>query len=272
MLVFVKLGGSILTDKTAAEALDRPALAAAAGALASALAADPELRLLVGHGGGSFGHYWAERYATQHGARDEHGWQGVARVSDAMGRLNRAIVAQLLEAGIAAIGVQPAASAVASGGTLRSLAVEPLQAMLALDAPRRLTPVIHGDVALDQLQGATILSTESLFAFLTPLLKPRRIVLVGEGGVYTADPRRDPHAVRIDTIGPANVDAVLQMTGASHGADVTGGMASKVSLMWQLVRATPGLRVQLIGNSPAALTAALRGDDVEGTVILNNEQ
>jgi len=267
MLVFVKLGGSILTDKTAAEALDRPALTAAAGALAEALAGDPELRLLVGHGGGSFGHYWAEKYATQHGAHDQHGWQGVARVSDAMGRLNRAIVAALLNAGIAAIGVQPAASALASGGALRSLAVEPLRAMLAPDATRRLTPVIHGDVVLDDRQGAAIVSTETLFAYLAPRLAPQRIVLVGEGGVYTADPRRDRHAVRIDTIGPGNISSVLAMAGASHGADVTGGMASKVRQMWELARATPGLRVQLVGNAPEALAAALRGEPVEGTII-----
>lgn len=268
-LVFVKLGGSILTDKTAAEALDRPALAAAAGALAAALANDSELRLLIGHGGGSFGHYWAKQYATQHGAFDADGWQGVARVSDAMGRLNRAIVAALLEAGIAAIGVQPAASAFASKGVLRSIAVEPIRSMLAADAPRRLVPVIHGDVVLDDVQGAAIVSTESLFAFLAPHLEPQHIVLVGEGGVYTADPRRDPGAVRIGHIGPTNIDAVLEMAGASHGADVTGGMASKVRQMWELVRTTPGLRVQLVGGAPEALAAALRGDEVEGTVIRN---
>jgi isopentenyl phosphate kinase len=263
-LVFVKLGGSILTDKTRPEAIDHDTLRSVATTLSAALRDDDRLRVLIGHGGGSFGHYWAERYGTHRGAYDSRGWEGVARVADAMGRLNRLVVAALLESGIQAIGVQPSASAIAEGGELRELTTHAITLML--DA--RLTPVVYGDVVLDRAQGAAIASTEAIFGYLAPRLMPQRIVLLGERGVFTADPRRDSQALRIPRIDSRNIAAVLAQTGASHGTDVTGGMAGKVRQMWRLAEQSPGLSIYLVGTEPEVVCAAVRGEAVdEGTVI-----
>lgn len=262
--IFIKIGGSILTDKTQPEALNLPALQTVATTIAAMLREQPGLELLIGHGGGSFGHYWAEKYGTQRGVHAPEGWQGVARVADAMGRLNRIVVNALLEAGVNAIGVQPLASGRAEAGVLRELASPVIERMLNVG----LVPVVYGDVVLDTAQGAAIISTEELFAYLAPRLQPRRIVLVGEAGVYTADPRRDASALRIAQITAANIETVLEQTGASHGTDVTGGMAAKVRQMWKLVQSTDSLEVLLIGVDATALEAALRGEDVSaGTLI-----
>jgi isopentenyl phosphate kinase len=135
---------------------------------------------------------------------------------------------------------------------------------------RGLVPIIHGDVAFDEAQGTAIISTEQLLERLvhTSALRPRRVVLVGETGVYTAEPRANPNAERIPRIDASNIAAVLRATGASHGVDVTGGMRSKVELMWRLVEAAPGLTVQLVGPAPGLVARALLGDaDGEGTII-----
>lgn len=275
-LLFVKLGGSILTDKTRAERLDSATLESTVQIIAETLREQPALRLLIGHGGGSFGHYWAERYGTHRGVTDAAGWEGAARVADAQGRLNRVIVGALLEAGVAAIGVPPSASARTRSGTVHEMETATLERMLygvrgdsgAAEGGRCLVPVVHGDVVLDEIQQVAICSTEAIFQYLAPRLRPQRIVLVGEAGVFTADPRRDPGAVRIAQINAANIEAVLAQTGASHGTDVTGGMAAKVLHMWQLVQAVPGLVVQLVGTEPTALRQALRGEPVaSGTII-----
>jgi isopentenyl phosphate kinase len=262
--VFVKLGGSILTDKTQPEAINRETLHSVARTLAETLAEDSSLRVLIGHGGGSFGHYWAQQYATHTGVYDARGWEGVSRVADAMGRLNRIVVGALLEAGINAVAVQPSASARAEGGILQSMDTHVIGGMLKAG----LTPVVYGDVVLDSQQGAAIISTEGFFAYLAHHLQPKRIVLLGEAGVYTADPRRDPGAVRIAQITRENIMTVLEQTGASHGTDVTGGMAAKVRQMWQLVEAVPGVTVSLVGTDARVVRAALLGKPIdEGTVI-----
>lgn len=263
-LIFIKLGGSVLTDKTQPETLNHATLQAVALSIAELRQAQPDLQLLIGHGGGSFGHYWADKYGTQRGVTDATGWEGVARVADAMGRLNRSVVDALLAAGINPISVQPSASARARAGLLHALDTTTIERLLAVN----LVPVVYGDVVLDDTQGAAIVSTEALFEYLAPRLQPERIVLVGEAAVFTADPRRDPDAVRIAQITAANIETVLEQAGASHGTDVTGGMAAKVRQMWRLVEAAPGLEIQIVGTEPEILRRALRGEAVdEGTII-----
>jgi isopentenyl phosphate kinase len=193
-------------------------------------------------------------------------WLGFALTAGAALRLNRFVVDALLEAAVPALALQPSASLLADGGRPVEWRVENLARALE----RRMVPVIHGDVAFDVAQGSAIVSTEQLLVHLaaTPELRPGRIILVGEAGVFSADPRADPSAERIPRIDAANIDSVLAGAGGSHGVDVTGGMRSKVELMWRLVQAAPGLTVQLIGTSPGLLTRALLGQaEGEGTAI-----
>lgn len=262
--VFIKLGGSILTDKTQPESVNVKSLQAVAASVAAFRRTRPDQPLLIGHGGGSFGHYWAERYATHRGIVDATSWNGFARVADAMGRLNRMVVKELLGADVNAVSMQPSASAFARDGVLMWLDVDAIKRVLGAG----LVPVLYGDAVLDQQQGVAIASTEHIFAFLAPQLLPQRIVLVGEIGVFTADPRQDRNAVRIPLINSTNIDAVLSHTAGSHGTDVTGGMSTKVGEMWRLVQTVPGLEVQLIGTDAAAVERALNGTaEGEGTII-----
>lgn len=266
MLTFIKLGGSVITDKTVPELPDRPVIKQLAGDLRAALDVDPQLRVVLGHGSGSFGHTYAQRYGVHRGLAPEADWMGFALTSAAALRLNRIVIDTLLEAGVPALALQPSASASTSGGALVAWHSAPLAQALA----RSLLPVIHGDVAFDSAQGSAIISTEQLLAYLAndPALRPTRIILVGEAGVYTADPRSDPLAQRIPHIHQGNIGQVLALAGASHGVDVTGGMRSKIELMWRLTETTPGLSIQLIGPTPGLLTRALLGKaEGEGTLI-----
>ena len=258
MLTFVKFGGSVITDKTGQEAPDLPLIRRLAAELRAALdQAGAEDRLIIGHGSGSFGHTYARRYGIHLGLAAGADWMGFAQTAAAALRLNRIVVDELLAAGVPAISFQPSATLLSQAGQL----LEWDTAAIGRALTHGLVPVVHGDVAFDLSQGSAIISTEQLLGALacTPALSPKRIILVGEAGVFTADPRANPQAQRIPPINSANIKAVLAGAGASHGADVTGGMRSKVAMMWRLVEANPGLTVQLIGTVPGLLTQALLG-------------
>ncbi|MDW8146830.1 MAG: isopentenyl phosphate kinase [Roseiflexaceae bacterium] len=266
MIALVKLGGSIITDKTRQECANVDTIRRLAGELRQAIDA-ADMRIIVGHGSGSFGHIYAQRYGVHRGLAPDADWMGFALTSAAALRLNRIVVDELLAVGIPALALQPSATLVARGGQLARWNTDALER--ALD--HRLVPVIHGDVAFDEIQGSAIISTEQLLAHLAmlPSFRPTRIVLVGKSGVYTADPRSNPHAERIARIDERNITDVLAGAGGSHGIDVTGGMRSKVELMWQLVQTIPSLQVYLIGPAPGLLHRALLGDaTVEGTVMV----
>jgi hypothetical protein len=160
--VFLKLGGSMITDKTRVEQVLPDVLARAASEVASALRDAPGLRLVLGHGSGSFGHVAARRYGTRNGVQGPEAWMGFARVAEAAARLNRLVVAGFLAAGVPAWSVQPSAGGWCADGQISQWQGEPVEMALA----RGLVPLIYGDVMLDEAQGGTIASTEELFAWL----------------------------------------------------------------------------------------------------------
>jgi isopentenyl phosphate kinase len=266
MLTFVKFGGSVITDKSGREAADTATIATLATDLRTALAGDPTLRLILGHGSGSFGHYYAAQYGIHRGLAADADWMGFARTAGAALRLNRLVVDALLAADVPAISLQPSAGLHSNAGQLSKWLTEPLGHALNY----RLIPVIHGDVAFDSTQGSAIISTEALFTYLAlhSPFQPARIILVGEAAVFTADPRIDPNAAVIPQIDGRNIAEVLHGTGASHGADVTGGMRSKIELMWRLIQALPQLQVRLIGPHPDLLRRALLDESLnQGTLL-----
>jgi isopentenyl phosphate kinase len=265
-LIFIKLGGSLLTDKTH-EATPRPeVIARLAQEVAAARRQSPHLRLLVGHGSGSFGHAAGQHYRTRDGVWNEAGWRGFVETAAAAARLNRLVVDALLAAGLPAWSLQPSASARCHDGQLINLDMQPIVDALA----HGLVPVVYGDVALDEVRGGTIVSTEELFVWLAPRLHPARIVLAGAvDGVYSADPLRSGEAVRFSHLTPQDVARLGSSLGGSHGIDVTGGMLAKVQLMASMVTQMPDLEVRLLsGEIPGRLIHAIIAEHWdEGTVL-----
>ena len=262
-LVFVKLGGSVITDKTRPETVRPEMISRLAEEVASALAdrsgppgtKESELRLVLGHGSGSFGHVAANRYRTRQGVHTLADWHGFVQVASAAARLNRIVSDAFLAAGVPVWSIQPSASARCRGGELLSLETGPLEAALS----HGLVPLVYGDVALDELQGGTIISTEQIFACLARCLRPARLILVGAvDGVFEADPLHDPSARRVPEISAANWNQIHNALGGSHGTDVTGGMLAKVEEMIHLVLELPELEIYLLsGQRPGAVEMAL---------------
>lgn len=256
MHTLIKLGGSIITDKRGQEQADLLAIGRLAREINVGWHSHPQSQLIIGHGSGSFGHVYAARYGVHRGIPPGGNWMGYALTARAAVRLNRIVVDALLAAGLPALALQPSASLQSTQGQITSWDIRPIENALT----HGLVPVVHGDVAFDTAQGSAIISTEALFAHLVDHLtiQPRRLLLVGETAIHTADPFVQPHAERVAVVTPANIDDVLTMTGGARGTDVTGGMHSKLRLMWQLVRQHPHLTIHILGAEPGALQQALR--------------
>jgi isopentenyl phosphate kinase len=266
-LVFVKLGGSIITDKSRSETARPRVIARLAHEIAKALQASPDLRLVLGHGSGSFGHVAARRYGTRQGVHTAEDWRGFTEVAAVAARLNRIVADGLLAAGVPVWSLQPSASSRCKGGELSWLDTYPVENALR----RALVPLVHGDVGLDEVQGGTIISTEQIFGYLARRLGPSRLVLVGVvDGVFERDPLLDSSARPIPVISAENWGTVLSSLSGSHATDVTGGMLAKVEEMVNLVREVPELSVQIIsGERAGTLEAALlRPKELSGGTVI----
>ena len=275
-LIFLKLGGSLITDKTRPYTPRLDILADLARQILAAQQARPELALVLGHGSGSFGHVAAKEYKTReglppsrshpilidNGVRPRGGyWFGFSEVWLQASALNRFVVEALREAGVSALALAPVSAVTARDGKVSRWDLNPLKSALSAG----LVPVVYGDVVFDEARGGTILSTEDLFEHLARELRPARILLAGlEGAVWADFPER---AIRVEKITPASFNEVRAGVGQSHGADVTGGMESKVRQMLDLAVEIPGLTAQIFsGEKPGNLQKALGGENL-GTLI-----
>ncbi len=260
-LKFLKLGGSLITDKTRPHTPRPETLARLAHEIAAAQAADPGLRLVLGHGSGSFGHVPARRYGTRQGVHSAADWRGFVDVWSEAAALNRLVMDALAAAGLPALPFPPSAAALAQAGKLAEWHTAPLESALQAG----LLPVVYGDVVFDAAWGGTILSTEDLFDALARRLRPQQVLLAGlEAGVWADYPRCTRLVERIT---PATLDEVVPALHGSAAADVTGGMASKVRQSLDLAQAIPGLQVLIFsGQAPGIVQQALSGE-VVGTQI-----
>jgi isopentenyl phosphate kinase len=270
-LHFVKLGGSLITDKQR-PLTPRPAIIQRlAHEIAAARAAHPDRPLLLSHGSGSYGHVVGRRYRTRAGvgptvAADPAGWRGFCETGYIAAQLNRLVMAALLQAGLPAISLAPSALVRCRGGAI--IAIESGPILAALD--RGLIPLVFGDVAFDETQGATIVSTEEVLAALVPILHPDRLTLAGMvDGVFDADPARQPDARPLPRLSAAQIDDLAAAFGGSHGIDVTGGMAAKLRTMAALLSGRPDLRIYLLsGEIPGQLQRHLINPDLPlGTLL-----
>ena len=260
-LQFLKLGGSLITDKQHAHTTRLEVLKRLAGEIAAAFDRDPGLRLLLGHGSGSFGHVPAKEFATRQGVRGEHEWHGFTEVWYQASELNRLVIHALHAEGLPAMAFPPSAMVIAQEAKVLSWDLSPLHSALQAG----LLPVVYGDVVFDTRRGGTILSTEDLFDHLAVQFNPHRILLAGiEPGVW-AD---YPICKRImPEITPRNLREVEEVLFGSAATDVTGGMASKVNQSLELVRDLPGLEILIFsGEEPLAVQDALAGEN-RGTLI-----
>ncbi|NLE44563.1 MAG: isopentenyl phosphate kinase family protein [Chloroflexi bacterium] len=259
-LVFLKLGGSLITDKTRAYTVRDDTLGRLAMEIRSALDAVPDTRLLIGHGSGSYGHWAAKEYDTRAGVTTRREWRGFAEVGAAASRLNRIVTDVLLNAGIPVLSVQPSATAWATDGRLVRFDVRPLLSAME----KRLVPVVFGDICWDDVRGGTIISTEDIFLYLAGQMHPDRVLMLGEvPGIL----HRSGQVVT--SVSPDDFDALQGVLGGSRGVDVTGGMTTKVARMLQLVRESERTTVQIAsGLEPELLRRVLVDPSArEGTLV-----
>ena len=267
-LVLLKLGGSLITDKTQPDTPRLAVIDRLAAEIKSALDdRGDDLRLIIGHGSGSFGHAVAAKYKITQGVSGPESWYGLAQVSAAAARLNRIVMDSLLAADIPAIAFQPSASARMRQGQLMYFETHALK--IALE--HGLVPVVYGDVSVDAAQGVNIVSTEKLFDSLARELNPERILLAGDvDGVYTANPQLDSAAELIEDIDAANWVEIEAALGGSLATDVTGGMYSKVKDMYHLTLAMPPMQAMIFsGAEPGRVKSALLGAPADFGTLIN---
>jgi len=260
-ITLLKLGGSLITEKTRPYTTRPDVIKRLASEIAQAKKQRDNLHLILGHGSGSFGHQAASHYHTRQGVHTKEEWAGFTEVWQEASTLHRIVIETMSDADLPVISFPPSASVIAANGKVIKWDLSPLISALGAN----LIPVVFGDVVFDTRVGGTILSTEDLFFYLTQFLPAKRILLAGiEDGVWHDFPQ-NTHL--IPKITPQNFSTISRTLKGSTATDVTGGMAEKVKRMLEATQLTSGLEINIFsGMKPGQVCQALLGEPI-GTTI-----
>lgn len=263
-IIFVKLGGSLITDKEKPFTAKIDVIKNLAKQISQALKKNSQLRLVIGNGGGSYPHYPALKYKIKEGIKNESQKIGFCEVQDAASRLNRLIVRALLDEKVKAVSVNPSSMIIAENGKIKKFFIEPIIRFLQLG----LTPVIYGDIVYDEILGSKIFSTEELLSVLAIKFKKKgfKVEKIIHNGITLGV--LDKKGRLIKKITAKNINRLSSVFTKTQGYDVTGGMFHKVKEALKLT--SFGVKTLIINGSAKKnlLKKAILGFNVQGTVVV----
>lgn len=254
-MILIKLGGSVITDKTKLYTFKKNMTKRLSKEIK-----ESKKQVILIHGAGSYGHILAQKYGLKEGFKEERQLKGVSIVQKDVKELNLKVLNLLIESGINAISL-PASSIVQfKNKKLEKMNTKIFKKYLNMG----LIPVIYGDVVLDSKIGFTICSGDDLMVELSRTLKPEKAIFVtDEDGIYSSNPKIDDNATLLDSI---DAKKYLNLSFEKDVDDVTGGMSGKLKTAFDISRL--GIECYIInGRKKNRLKNALLGKKIVCTKI-----
>ncbi|MBI3619657.1 isopentenyl phosphate kinase family protein [Candidatus Roizmanbacteria bacterium] len=262
-ITLLKLGGSLITDKTKPFTARLDIIRNLAGQIKEALTEEPDLQLILGNGSGSFAHVPATEYRMSGKIQNKKQKMGFCLVQNAAARLNQMVVSALLAAGVRAVSLQPSAMIDSQAGAIARFNLDPLLSAMKMN----LVPVFYGDIVFDSELGFKIYSTEQLLSAVVLAFKKKRLPverIIHNGitkGVLDQDGGLISHITR------STYGKIKPLLNGVTGYDITGGMSHKIEESMKLAEKNISTLIINGTSSPDLLKNALLGKPVEGTVI-----
>lgn len=218
--VVIKLGGSVITkkDEPLKERID------VINNLSNQISTVcNDLKLCIVHGGGSFGHYVAKKYAIHQGLPRIK--LGLSILEMEMRRLNLIIAKSLIDHGVPIIQFSPIDIFLSKGEEIVSFFNESIKASIE----RGYIPLLYGDVIFDYEKGCRILSGDQICLEIAKLISAKKIVFCMDiTGVYDKDPKKYNDAKLIRRISTQEAEELIKKL--TKGEDVTGGIINKLKV------------------------------------------
>ncbi|ABR54853.1 aspartate/glutamate/uridylate kinase [Methanococcus vannielii SB] len=228
MFAILKLGGSILCDKNVPYSINWENLQNIGIEIKEALEyyrkEEINLKLIIVHGGGSFGHPVAKKY-LKNGKFVDMG-KGYWEIQKAMRKFNNIVIDELQNFEIPVVSIQPSSFITFDKDLNLRFDTNAIEKMLEKD----LIPVIHGDIVIDERENNfKIFSGDHALPHLSKKLNPDLSLHASDvDGVW------DTKFKVIEKIDSSNINKVLESLKPSNKEDVTGGMHLKVMECYNL--------------------------------------
>jgi len=251
--VILKIGGSVITEKGSVSSAKKDEIKRISKEIASCARDVP---LILVHGAGSFGH----PQAMKSGLNKEFNAEGAYLTHVSVKELNDMVIEALNKNGVHALPVHPLSACLLENGKIIDFQLGQVRVMLE----RGIIPVFHGDVVMDTIKGASILSGDRILPYIGFKLNAQRI-----GAGSDVDGVLDDKGSVIKKITSLNFQDVRKHISGSRSTDVTGGMLGKVSEFLEL--AENGIDSYIFNASKKDMVSGFLSGKDEGTLVTTTQ-
>jgi isopentenyl phosphate kinase len=247
-LVLIKLGGSVITHKDKPLSPNLRNIRIIGRQLSRALQVDKDLRLILIHGGGSFGHYYAKKFGLSTKISNSSSAEGLARTAAAMIKLHSVVLQELCDVGVYCGTVLPIElfSGIEKSPVLSVSGRNRIGSIF----DNHLVPITFGYVNLENSKSYIISGDTIALALVRGLSIPQTIFVMDVDGVFPSSDLKGPVIRKLET-------SNFLVRNSYKRFDVTGGIRSKVHAGFEI--ANEGSDVFFVnGSKPPRLLTLFR--------------
>ncbi len=222
----LKIGGSVLTMKSAFKAKLRQSLAMWIGQVLGHAYDPKKIRLILIHGVGSFGHLHAHTHGLAQGTR---GLPKKLPLTLENNTLNQSLSVRLAKIfqneNLPVASINTASVAINREGKLDTLSTDAIENALRIGA----IPMLHGDMIFDSSWGMSVCSGDALIPFLAKKFNVEKIFFASDvDGIFSCDPHifKGAKFIKETALDDILSGKSIQLIG-SHHIDVTDGFRGK---------------------------------------------
>jgi isopentenyl phosphate kinase len=259
----LKLGGSLLTDKNKPFSIRENVVESAIQQII-----DANERLILIHGGGSFGHPLAKKYSISEGLNTSISDQilGLAETHQSMNKFNSYLINSFLQKKFPVISIQASNVFIKKEESFIIQSIDIIELFLDLG----ILPILYGDIILDSKGSFSIISGDQIIVELCNRIKNYNITnvifAIEKDGLFIKERENDKLITKLALeLEPEDLNKI-EIAELEKKIDVTGGIAGKINEIKQICHYN--IPVQIInGLKENFIFKALKKQNIISTKI-----
>ena len=260
-LYIIKIGGSILTDKSKTKSKFRKKIVSSVINQIVEAKKQRNFDLILVHGAGAYPHFLTTKYKINDGFKGPKSAEGFVHIKNELFKLNNYFWDECIKAGLNVCTVQPSAVIFTENGMIKSFDTRLIEALLSME----IVPILMGDDSIDSKKGISVLSGDKIVAYLANRYKAKTVIFVTDvDGIFDKNPKIHKDAKLIKLIDQENFKKTLSDIEIHNVYDASGEMKGK---LLAISRDLPNFEVQIVnGLKSGFVQRAIAGNRV-GTLV-----
>ncbi len=258
--IILKLGGSLITNKEKPFSIRKSVIRNSVEQII-----ESGKKVIIVHGGGSFGHPVAKKYGVMDGLNKgiQNQIYGVAKTHNAMVQLNSYLTESLLDRNLPSLSIQTSSIFFKDSNEI-ILNSDIINQCVKLN----IIPILYGDIIFTNKGDFSIISGDSIILEVCKKMRSitiKKVIFTMEtDGIYIYDKAEEEGRLATE-LDCSDLDK-LALANLKEKIDVTGGIRGKIKNVKKICEL--GIPVQLInGLKSKYLLKALRDELVSGTYV-----